>query len=210
MNADYGFSNIVSIGFSLLIKSWVQYRPVILKTPVAILIIRIALLLLVSSFAVFISADLLLWLAVPGLPELITQLGLAILLSAFALLLITGLLVITRLIIASCFDYFSAKQRFQRRVLFIQTKQDQIKRLFYFKTLQINYVNQLKRNRLLNSNNHQHIRALSKAIDKDLLSIKQQLSKKTYLQLQHENIEYRNQQDINALLKLQHKIATLV
>jgi hypothetical protein len=183
---------------------------VILKTPVAILIIRIALLLMFSSFAVFVSADLLLWLTIPGLSELMTQIGLATLLSAFALLLITGLLAIARLIIASCFDYFSAKQRFQRRVLFIQTKRDRLKQLFYFKTLQINYVNQLKRNRLLNRNNRQHIRALSNAIDKDLQSIKQQLSKTTYLQLHNENIQYRNQQDINALLTLQHKIATLV
>ncbi|MDD5321359.1 MAG: hypothetical protein PHD43_12230 [Methylococcales bacterium] len=173
------------------------------------MIIRIALLLMFSSFAVFVSADLLLWLTVPGVPELITQIGLATLLSAFTLLLITGVLAITRLIIASCFDYFSAKQRFQRRVLFIQTKRDQLRRLFYFKTVQINYVNQLKRNRLLNRNNRQHIRSLSNAIDKDLLSIKQQLSKATYLQLQHENVQYRNQLDINALLKLQQKIATI-
>jgi len=198
------------IALCLLTKSWVQYRPVILKTPVAILIIRIALLLAFSSFAVFVSVDLLLWLAVPGLPELMTQFGLATLLSAFALLLITGLFIIIKLIVASGFDYFSTKQRLQRRLLFIQAQQDRLKQLFYFKTLQINYFNELKRKRLLSANNRQHIKSLSKAIDKDLLSIKQQLSKTTYLQLHSENIQYRNQQDINALLKLQHKIATIV
>ena len=163
-----------------------------------------------ASFAVFISVDLLLWLAVPGLPELMTQLGLATLLSAFALLLITGLFVIIKLIIASCFDYFSARQRLQRRLLFIQAKQDQLKQLFYFRTLQINYFNELKRKRLLSANNRQHIQSLSKAIDKDLQSIKQQLSKTTYLQLQQENVQYRDQQDVEALLKLQQKIATIV
>lgn len=195
---------------SLLIKTWVQYRSVILKTPVAILIIRIALLLVLSSFAVFVSVDLLLWLVVPRLPELMTQFGLATLLSAFALLLITGLFIIIKLIVASCFEYFSTKQRLQRRLLFIQAQQDRLKQLFYFKTLQINYFNELKRKRLLSANNRQHIKSLSKAIDKDLLSIKQQLSKTAYLQLHSENIQYRNQQDINALLKLQHKIATIV
>jgi hypothetical protein len=183
---------------------------VILKTPVAILIIRIALLLMFASFAVFMSVDLLLWLAVPGLPGLMTQLGLVTLLSAFALLLTTGLFVITKLIITACFDYFSARQRIERRLLFIQAKQDQLKQLFYFRTLQINYFNDLKIKRLLNANNRRHIKSLSKAINKDLQSIKEQLPKTTYQQLQQENVQYRNQQDVEALLKLQQKIATLV
>jgi len=174
------------------------------------MIIRIALLLMFAAFAVFISADLLLWLALPGLPGLMTQLGLSTLLSAFALLLITGLFVIIKLTIASCFDYFSSRQRLQRRLLFIQAQQDRLKRLFYFRTLQINYFNELKRKQLLSANNRQHIQSLSDAINKDLLSIKQQLSKTTYLQLQQENIQYRDQQDIGALLKLQQKITTIV
>ena len=173
------------------------------------MIIRIALLLMFAAFALFFSVDLLLWLAVPGLPGLMTQLGLATLLSAFALLLVTGLFVILKLIMASCCDYFSATQRVQRRLLFIQAKQDQLKQLFYFRTLQINYFNEHKRKRLLSANNRQHIRSLSKAIDKDLLSIKQHLPKKTYRQLHQENVRYRDQQDIQALLKLQQKIATI-
>jgi hypothetical protein len=174
------------------------------------MIIRIALLLMFAAFAVFLSADLLLWLAVPGLPGLMTQLGLATLLSSFALLLITGLFVIIKLIIASCFDYFSATQRVQRRLLFIQAKQNQLKQLFYFKTVQIRYFNDLKRKRLLSANNRQHLQSLSKAIDKDLQSIKQQLSRTTYLQLQQEMVHYREQQDVEALLKLQQKIATIL
>jgi hypothetical protein len=183
---------------------------VVLTIPVAILIIRIALLLMFAAFAVFLSVDLLLWLAVPGLPGLMTQFGLATLLSAFALLLMTGLVVIIKRIIASCFDYFSARQRLQRRLWYIQAKQEQLKRLFYFRTLQINYFNERKRKQLLSTNNRQHIQSLSQAIDKKLRSIKQQLSKTTYLQLQRENIQCRDQQDIEALLKLQQKIATIV
>ena len=181
-----------------------------IKTPVAILIVRIALLLLLAAFAVLTSADLLLWLAIPGLPGLMTQLGLAILLSAFALLLITGLLLIGKLIVTACLDYFSTRQRLQRRLLFSQAKQEQFKQLFYFKKLQINYFNEVKRKRLLMADNRQQLQALFNAIDKDLLMIKPQLSKTTYLQLQQENTRYRNQQDIEALLTLQQKIATLV
>ena len=162
-----------------------------------------------AAFTVFFSADLLLWLAVPGLPVLMTQLGLVTLLSAFALLLITGLFVLIKLIIGSLFDYFSASQRVQRRLWFIQAKKEQLKLLFYFKTLQINYFSELKRKRLLNANNRQHIQSLSKAINKDLLSIKKSLPKTTYRQLHQENVRYRNQQDVDALLKLQQKIATI-
>jgi hypothetical protein len=163
-----------------------------------------------AAFALFFSVDLLLWLAVPGLPGLMTQLGLATLLSAFALLLVTGLFVIVKLIIAACCDYFSATQRVQRRLWFIQAKQDQLKQLFYFRTLQINYFNDLKRKRLLRANNRQHIQSLSKAINKDLLSIKKSLPKTTYRQLHQENVRCREQQDIDAMLKLQQKIASIV
>jgi hypothetical protein len=193
----------------LVIRSRIQ-DPVILTISVAILIIRITLVLLLTSFAVFILADLSLWLDMPVLPELMTQLGLVTLLSAIALLITTGLFVIIKLIITACFEYFSTRQRLQRELLFIQSQQDRFKQLFFFRALQINYFNDIKRKQLLKVNNRQHIQALSKAINKDLQSIKQQLSKTTYLQLQQENVQYRNQQDIDALLKLQQKITTFI
>jgi hypothetical protein len=174
------------------------------------MIIRIALLLMFAAFAVFVSVDLLLWLAVPGLPGLMTQIGLAAMISAFSLLLATGLFVLIKLIITSCSNYFAPSQRLQRRLWFIQARQEQFKQLFYYKTVQINYFNELKRKRLLSANNRQHIQSLSKAIDKDLQSIKPQLSRTTYQQLDRENIQSRDRQDVVALLKLQQKIATLV
>ena len=173
------------------------------------MLIRITLLLMFAAFAVFLSVDLLLWLAVPGLPVYMTQLGLLTLLSAFALLLIAGLFATIKLIIAACSHYFSSRQRLQRQLWFIQARQDQLKQLFYFRTVQINYFNERKRKQLLRANNRKHIQSLSKAIDKDLRSMKQQLSKSRYLQLQQENIQYREQQQVEALLKLQQKITTL-
>lgn len=198
MNADNGRHRLSS----LFIKTWVQYRPA--------MIIRIALVLMFAAFAVFVSVDLLLGLAVPGLPELMTRLGLAALLTAFALLLTAGLAVVIKAVIAACFDYFSAGRRLQRRLWFIQARREQLKQLFYFRTVQIRYFNERKRKRLLSVNNRRHLRALSKAIDKDLLAIKQQLATTIYLQLQQEHARYRAQQDSEALVKLQQKIATLV
>lgn len=158
----------------------------------------------------FLLVELLLWLAVPGLPGALTALGAAMLLSGFAAIIITGLLGVFKIIVRSVLDYFSAKQRVQRRLWFVQARQDQVKSLFYFKTRQIRYFNELSRKRLLKLNNRKHIRSLSRSIDKDLLSIKTKLPGTTYLQLQQDHARYRNKQDIDALLTLQQKIFTLV
>lgn len=173
------------------------------------MIIRIALLLLLCAFALLGSADLLSWLAIPNLPELITQLGLGLLFCAFAFLLITGLFVITEQILQSALTYFSATQRGQRRVLFIQAKQARLKRLFYSRALRVSYEHELQRQRLLQLNNRQHLAALSNAIDQDILALKTSLPKTTLKQLQQENHRYRQQQDSAALLQLQQKITTL-
>ncbi|MDP3590185.1 MAG: hypothetical protein Q8R54_06555, partial [Methylobacter sp.] len=125
-------------------------------------------------------------------------------------LIITGLWGVGKIIVRSAWDYFSAKQRAQRRLWFAQARQDQVKRLFYFKTRQIKYLNELSRKRLLKLNNRKHIRSLSKAIDNDLLSIKAKLPGAAYQQLQQDHVRYRNQQDIEALLTLQQKISNLV
>jgi hypothetical protein len=167
-------------------------------------------MLILASLPVFVLVELLLWLAVPGLPNALTMLGSAMLLSAFAVLIIAGLSGVVKIIIRSFLDYCSSKQRAQRRLWFVQARQDQVKRLFYFKTMQIRYFNELNRKRLLKLNNRKHIRSLSKAIDKDLLAIKTKLPGTTYLQLQKDNARYRNRQDIEALLKLQHTISTIV
>lgn len=168
------------------------------------------MLLILASLPVFLLVELLLWLAVPGLPGVLTALATAMLLSGFAALIISGLWGVGKIIVRSILDYFSSKQRAQRRLWFIEAKQDQVKRLFYFKTRQIKYFNELSRKRLLKLNNRKHIQSLSKAIDKDLVSIKEKLPGTTYQQLQQDHARYRNQQDIEALLTLQQKISTLV
>lgn len=167
-------------------------------------------MLVLASLPVFLLVELLLWLVVPGLPGVLTALATAMLLSGFAVLTIAGLWGVSKIIVCSFWDYFSAKQRVQRRLWFALAKQDQVKRLFYFKTRQIKYFNELSRKRLLKLNNRKHIRSLSKTIDKELLSIKTKLPGTTYQQLRQDHARYRNQQDIEGLLTLQQKISTLV
>lgn len=166
-------------------------------------------MLILASLPVFLLVELLLWLAIPGLPWALTMLGSAMLLSAFAVLIIAGLLGFFKIIVRSVWDYFSSKQRVQRRLWFVQARRDQVKRLLYFKTMQVKYFNELNRKRLLKLNNRKHIQSLSRAIEKDLLSIKTKLPGTTYRQLQQDNARYRNRHDIEALLKLQQKISTI-
>ena len=166
--------------------------------------------MVLASLPVFLLVELLLWLAVPSLPGVLTTLGSAMLLSGFVVLSINGLLAVCKITVRSVLEYFSAGPRAQRRLLFVEAKQDQVKRLFYFKTRQIKYVNEFSRKRLLKLNNYKHIRSLSKAIDKDLLSIKTKLPRTLYQQLQQDHVRYRNKQDVEALLTLQQKINALV
>ncbi len=173
------------------------------------MIIRIALLLLVCAFILLGSADLLSLLTLPYLPEFITQLGLGLLFCAFALLLIMGLLLMIKQIAQACVSYFSVTQRRQRRLLFIQNKQQQLKQLFYCQALRIHSVHELKRHQLLRRNNRKHLVALSNAIDQDLQALKAHLPSTAFKQLQQQNRYYRQQQDSAALLQLQQKIITL-
>ena len=173
------------------------------------MIIRISLLLILSALPVFLGVELLLWLAMPSLAGGLTLLGSAMLLSGFAALLGTGLVAMLKAISRSIVDYFSSKQRIQRRSWFVQARQQQLNMLFHFKTTQIQNVHERYKNRLLTRNNQQQLRLLSSAIDKQLLLLKAKLSAPTYLQLRQDYAQYRAQQDFAALISLQQKIASL-
>lgn len=177
-----------------------------LKKRTTPLIIRIALLLLLCAFALLGTADLLSLTSIPNLPEFITQLGLGLLFGAFVLLIMMGLWAATKQILQTVITYCSATQRGQRRVLFIQSKQAELKQLFHCRALRINYLHELKRQQLLRHNNRLHLAALSKAIEQDLKTLKTRLPTSTLKQLHQENRRYRQQQDSAALLQLQQKI----
>jgi len=154
-------------------------------------------------------AELLSWLAVPALPDALSQLGLAMLLSAFVVLLCVGLAGALKMIGCTVADYFSSSQRTRRRLLFAQARQDQVKRLFYFRTVQLKYFNALKRTRLLKANNRKHIHLLSNAINQQLMSLKPSLAAETFKELQQQNARCRRQQNVEALLQLQKQITTM-
>ncbi|MFU8787714.1 MAG: hypothetical protein ACNA7G_01720 [Methylobacter sp.] len=173
------------------------------------MIIRLSLLLTLAAFLLFLLVELLLHLAVPGLPALLTLLASAMLLGAFCVLIIAGLAGVATATVGAIADYFSAKRRAQRRLWFAQGRHEQLRRLFYFKKMQVKYSHERSRQCLLARNNRKHIRSLSQAIDHDLLSIKNKLPETAYQQLQQDHARHRNQQNIEALLSLQQRISSL-
>lgn len=187
-----------------------QPLPIFLELLAFLLIIRISLLLVLAALPVFVLVESLLWLAVPALPGALTILASAMLLSGFSILIISGLLGCLKIIVRAILDYFSSKQRAQRQLWFVWDKKDRLERLFYFKTRQLRYFNELHRKRLLKRNDCKHLRVLSKSIDKNLLLLKTKLPKTIYLQLQQDHACFKSQQDIEALLTLQKKISTLM
>lgn len=173
------------------------------------MIIRIALYLLAIAVVVLVSADIMLELSMPMLPELTTDAGLALLLVGFALLLAYGLAVLGKQSVAAVADYCSRPQRLQRKALFIAARQQRLKRLLHFKTDYLAYVHEQRRKRLLDANNRKHIKALAKAIDKQLRMAKKHLARPTYRQWQQQLRYYQHQQDADALLRLQQQIEAL-
>jgi len=170
------------------------------------MIIKVVLFLTLAAFGMMMIADLLLKLSLSNLPGLFTQMGIVTLLSAFLLLVVTGLLMVFKRIVLAWRAYLSVSQRLQRRLWFIQAKQDRLMRLLYFRRVQISYFNKLKRKQLLSTNDQQQLLAISKEITRNLSRIKRQLPKATYVQLQQEHRQWMVCHDIEALLKLQQKI----
>ena len=171
------------------------------------MIIKIALYLLLLSFALFVSDDILLELGIPKAPELVTRLGLFSLLMAFLMLCISGLVFIMSHIMQSLLNYFSTHKRIHRRLLFIEAKQLQLKQLFFFKAKQIEYFHEQHKTRILKEDNQRQIKALLLLIDRDLQHLKKHLPKADYLTLAQARKQLYSDQNINGLLELQKTIA---
>lgn len=153
--------------------------------------------------------DVLAWLAIPLLPQLLSPVGIGLLFGGFGLLLATGLLLVLWRSVKTVRDYFSASRRMQRKLWFSAQKQQEMAGLFQLKTAKIDYLARLKRHRLQSKNDRKHLRLLSKAIGRELSTIQSRVPKSQLKQLQDDFKQYKNNQDIAALLKLQQHIASL-
>jgi hypothetical protein len=115
---------------------------------VNILIIRFALLLVFFAIANLVLANVFEQLTL-RISDQVSQLGSITLLSAFSLLLLAGLWMIFRLMLLSVCNYFSSRQRMERRLLFYTSQRNRFNRLFHFKKARLLYISQQKRKRLL-------------------------------------------------------------
>jgi hypothetical protein len=112
------------------------------------LIIRFALLLIFAAIANLVLANVFDQLTI-SISEQVSKLGSITLLSAFSLLLLAGLWTIFRLILTSVCNYFSTRQRMERRLLFYTSQRNRLNRLFHFKKVRLLYISQQKRKSLL-------------------------------------------------------------
>lgn len=121
----------------------------IFNLSVSVFMIRFSLLLILGAIANFLLAIVLDQLKITSFSGRMSQLGSIVLLCGFFLLLVMGLWTILRLIFVSCCDYFSTRQRMERKLLFYTNQRNCLNRLFYFKKIRLLYTNQQKRKHLL-------------------------------------------------------------
>lgn len=171
--------------------------------------IRITLLSLAFAFALLVAAKLLFWLRLSYLAEAVTWLGLMLLFLASVVFIFIAALALIRSLWQALRGYFSAPQRHYRQLLFLQLRQNQLQQLLGFKTQQLRYFHNVAKNRLLAKDNRKQLKRLSKAIDKDLQSLKNQLPKSTFKDLKQQNKAYYRGLNSDALLKLQQHIILL-
>jgi hypothetical protein len=172
-------------------------------------VIIIALFFFFAALALYVSAALIVGLALPIPVEILFKLGSILLLSAFLLLFTTGLLLMAKALVRSCCRYFSSEQRSRRRWLYIQGKASRISRLLYFRKQRIRYFYVQRIKKLARVNERKHIHSLSKAVHKDLLARKRHLPATVFKELQQEHAHYRSSCDNEALMRLQRKIADM-
>ena len=112
------------------------------------MIIRFSLLLILGAIANLMLAIMLEQLSLTELAAQVSQLGSIVLLAAFSLFLLSGLVSASKLIVVGFCDYFSATRRMERNILFYSNKHNRLTRLFQLKKARLLYFNQQYRKRL--------------------------------------------------------------
>lgn len=97
----------------------------------------------------FLLAIVLDQLSVTNLAVQLTQLGAITLLCAFSVIALSGLMLAGKLSIAAFCEYFSGRQRMERKLLFYTSRKNRLNQVFQFKKARLLYVNQQKRKHLL-------------------------------------------------------------
>jgi len=164
--------------------------------------------LIFSSIAILVLAEPAARLWDEDLREAMSFLGCTILISTFLFQVLLFLLTSLRSLILSLTDFFSSQKSLQRSLLFNENNRLQLEKLYTFKLQHTDYFRQQKIKQLLNRNNQLQIRSLVQSLQEDILAIKKYLSPEVFKQLQQEIIRYQKNQNVEALIRLQHRILT--
>jgi hypothetical protein len=113
------------------------------------LIIRFSLLLVCGAIVSFLLAIVLDQLSITNLAVQATELGAITLLCAFSLIALSGLMLAGKLSVTVFCEYFSGRQRMERKLLFYTGRRNRLNQIFQFKKARLLYVNQQKRKHLL-------------------------------------------------------------
>jgi hypothetical protein len=163
---------------------------------------------LFAGLIFLILADVFYELDLQLFADLVIKLGDDVLLFSFALLLISGIIFLSRQIGTAINAYFSAKERAKRRLFFSIAKNNYVQRLFNAKKKQLLYFSNLKRQRLLDKNNKKQSALLAKSIFKELTAAKHFLSETQFKHYSQAIKQALSEQNIKRLLELQHEIST--
>lgn len=165
-------------------------------------------LLLIASLAMilFILGFIGFKLGIVWLSVLLYAIAGKVLLLVFALLLLLGFVLITHSIVADLRSYFVKEAMAKRQVLFMQNKKQHFARLSAFKSQQLYYFHQFKRQRLLAADDKKQRAKLYAAINEELIAIKHKMPVKHYQLWQKTLRRYHKQADANAMLALREQI----
>ena len=173
------------------------------------MLIRLAIGLFLICLPLFIVAKTLLLFTLTFFATIATKGAIFLLLSAFCLLILASIIFFIKYLWRVLSDFFSSSQTEKRHLLFVENETKNAARLFHFQRLQLNYLKELQRKKILEQNNRKQIKLLSHAIEKELKQIKSKISKDIFLQLQLENRLLTLKQNEQALLELHKKIVTI-
>ncbi len=129
-----------------------------------------------------------------------------IMLLAFALLLLLGGMTLLGAISRELGAYFCREAAALRRILALRTQREHVALRTKAEWCQLQYLNRLKRQRLLASNNRKHLRELFDSIQQELLMAKSELPVDNYKSLCKELRNHHKRANVEAMLALRQRI----
>lgn len=164
--------------------------------------------LLMGSLAMllFVAGFVCLQLGLGLLMGLFYLLAGKVLLLALGTLILLGVVALARAVGREVAAYFNRETAALRQLLSVRIRRQDVERRQSAEWRQLDYLNRLKRQRLLAADDRKQVKELSAAIDRELRAGRAQLPDATYKDLRKALRRSRKQVDATALLALRQQI----